>query len=119
VTDNQSNGAGGRLPAGFDDLERFVDDWALPTEKARFERRLSASLDEVRHFNDTMHPRMHEIIGYLNGYPLDGLPDDATTLLALARSYMETSHPVDLGWRSTDLEDAFDSDRFTMREPSC
>jgi len=118
VVDDGSGGSG-RLPPGFGDLERFVDDWALPRELARFERRLAASLDEVRHFNETMHPRMHDVIGYLNGFPLNSLPPDATTLLALARSYMETSHPVDLGWRSTDLEDAFDSDRFTMREPSC
>jgi hypothetical protein len=117
--DENESGDGQRLPAGFEDLEQFVTDWALPSEKARFERRLAASLEEVRHFNDTMHPRMHDVIGYLNGFPLDSLPPDATTLLALARSYMETSHPVDLGWRSTDLEDAFDSERFTMREPSC
>lgn len=114
------SGAGARrLPEPFGDLEVFVDDWALPTEQARFCKRLASTLQEVRQFNDTIHPRMHDIIGYLNQFPLDAMPPEANTLLALARSYMETSHPVDLGWKSIDLEDAFDSSRFTMREPSC
>jgi len=115
----EHDGAGARrLPEPFSDLEVFVDDWALPTEQARFGKRLTSTLDEVRYFNDTIHPRMHDIIGYLNQFPLDAMPPEEHTLLDLARSYMETSHPIDLGWKTIDLEDAFDPSRFTMREPS-
>jgi hypothetical protein len=119
VADQSAPAGASRLPDRFADLEEFVDDWALPTEKARFEKRLSTPLAQVRRFNDTIHPHMHDVIGYLNQFPLDQMPAEASTLLDLARSYMETSHPVDLGWSTTDLEDAFDSSRFRMREPSC
>ena len=30
-----------RLPAGFEDLERFVPDWALETEQARLAHRVA------------------------------------------------------------------------------
>jgi hypothetical protein len=107
------------LPAPFADLSCYVRDWALPSEKARFEKRVASPLAEVRAFNDAVYARIDDIIVYLNRFPLDAIPPDAQTLLTLARAYMETSHPVDLGWSTTDLEDAFPSARFQFLAPSC
>jgi hypothetical protein len=107
------------LPPPFADLSRYVGDWALPSEKARFEKRVGSSLQDVRSFNDAMYARIDDIIVYLNQFPLDAIPPEAQTLLTLARAYMETSHPVDLGWSTTDLEDAFPSARFKFVSPSC
>lgn len=106
------------LPPPFADLSHYVAAWSLPSEKARFEKRVASSLAEVRSFNDAMYRRIDDIIVYLNQFPLDALTPDAQALLNLARAYMETSHPVDLDWSTTDLEDAFPSARFEFLSPS-
>jgi hypothetical protein len=109
-----------QLPPVFADLQTYVDDWGLPTEKERFEKRVSSDLDTVRVFNDALFARIDEIIAHLDKLPLDeiaGRPADAA-LLNLALAYMETSHPVDLDWKATDLEDAFTSARFEFLSPS-
>jgi hypothetical protein len=108
-----------QLPSQFQDLQRFVARWALPTEKDRFHQRIASPLAEVRTFNDAMHARIHEVISYLDAFALDSREPQVLALMSLARSYMETSHPVDLGWQTTDLADAFPSDRFTFVSPSC
>ena len=107
------------LPTDFADLAHYVLEWALPTEKARHQKRLASSLEVVTEFNNALYPRMDSIIAYLNRFPLDAMPPETINLLNLARAYMETSHPVDLGWPTTDLEDAFPSDRFEYLPPSC
>lgn len=106
------------LPSEFADLEKFVGDWALPTEQKRFEKRVSSSLAEVKNFNDTLYSRIEDVINYLNKHDIKDFPEDAKHLFWMAQSYMETSHPVDLGWKTTDLDDAFPSDRFEFVPPS-
>ncbi len=43
---------------------------------------------------------------------LDDLPDDARTLFHLLITFVETAHPIDLNWATTDIEDAFPAERF-------
>jgi hypothetical protein len=104
------------LPAEFADLSRFVPDWALSTEKERHIAMIDRGIGELRRFYDAMLPRYPAIVAHLDRYPLDALPQDEQTLLDLAMTFVETSHPVDLNWRTPDIEDTFPMGRLEYLE---
>jgi hypothetical protein len=110
--------AAGALPAEFSDLQSFVAVWALGTEQARHRNLIAHSVAELRPFYDAMLPRMDAITLYLNRFPLEAMPPEAQTLFDLAMTFMESAHPIDLRWRTTDIEDKFPSDRFHFLPPS-
>lgn len=110
------------LPAGFEDLQPQIGEWALPTEQARYSKRLGASMDEIRGFYDAIFPRMDAILEHLQAFPADdiaALPAETRRLYRLALSYFEASHPVELKWRGPDLDDAFPAQRIEYQGPSC
>ena len=107
------------LPPAYADLQPFAAEWMLGNEKARYDKLLRTSMDELRAFYDAMLPRMEDIILFLNQYPLDAMPEDVHHLFDLAMTFMETAHPVDLRWKDTDIEDKFPADRFEFYPPSC
>ena len=83
------------LPAEFADLEPFAAKWCLARERDRYEVRLATSMDEMQAFYDAAFPRMEEAMAYLDQFPLDELPDDATNLLHLVYSLVTVSFPVE------------------------
>lgn len=108
------------LPAGFDALAPFVDEWALTTEKERHHKRIASPLDAVRAFNQAVAPHIHDIVAHLNRFPgadPDTLAPAERNLYNLALAYMETSHPVDLNWQRPDIDDAFPVDRLEYLSP--
>ncbi|MFM9970820.1 MAG: hypothetical protein ACKVQK_20700 [Burkholderiales bacterium] len=107
------------LPAQFSDLQPFVQAWAYATEKERHDKLISSSIEELRPFYDAMLPRMDEITVYLNRFPLDAMPASEQLLLDLAMGFMESAHPIDLHWKTTDIEDKFPAHRFKFFPPSC
>jgi hypothetical protein len=109
------------LPKDFADLAAFADTWSLPSEHDRHLKRITSSLDEVRAFYKALFPRMDAICRFLDRYPVAefaALPAEAKNLHYLALAFMEVSHPVDMGWRTTDVDDAFPSSRFEFLPPS-
>ncbi len=54
------------LPAGFEDLEKWLD-WALPTMAERSARRSASSMDDLQAFYDAMLPRLDAALAYLSG----------------------------------------------------
>jgi hypothetical protein len=54
-----------RLPAAFADLEPFVE-WAIPTERERYLKRLDSPIEQLRTFFDAMAARAEEIRDYLD-----------------------------------------------------
>ena len=86
----------GGLPKRFSDLEPFVE-WCLPTEARRIAMRLDHSDEELRSFYNAMLPRLDDIVGYLNRFPLKGMPREAERLLDLAKSFMEVAGSVEYG----------------------
>ena len=86
------------LPDPFADLEPFAATWCLATEPERWERRLSASLDDMQAFYDAVFPRAEAAIAYCDQFDLDGLPPDATRLLQLLHSLALVSYAVEV-WR--------------------
>lgn len=108
-----------KLPAGFEDLSRFLPEWAIPVEYDRHEKRLGLSLDEVRAFHDALFPRMEAVMAHLQRLPADGATgEEDRNLFYLAMSFMEMSHPVDLGWKRTDIDDAYPIGRIDFLPPS-
>lgn len=99
-----------RLPAGFEDLDEFVDKWALPTERDRNHARLASNMDELRHFYDTMAPRMDAAVDHLNKFEVGQMPRDVRNLFEMALSFMEISHAIEV-WGTPDIDDAFPADR--------
>ena len=92
------------LPAEFADLEPFAD-WAVPTERARYAKRMSSSMDELQAFYDGAFPRLETALAYLDQLDLGALPDDAGRLLWLCYSLVTASFPVEV-WRQPRVPDS-------------
>jgi hypothetical protein len=92
------------LPAAFADLEPYAQ-WSLPTESERSAMRLSSSMDELQAFYDAALPRLDAAVAYLDEFPLDALPDDASRLIWMYYSLMTVSFPVEV-WRQQRVPDS-------------
>lgn len=92
------------LPAEFTDLEPFAD-WAIPTERARYAKRVSSTMNELQAFYDAAFPRMDDALAYLDGLELDALPDEAKHLLWLYCALVTVSFPVEC-WRQPRVPDS-------------
>jgi len=79
---------------------------------------MGCSVDDLRPFYQALMGRMDEIIAYLNQFPLDSMPEDAQNLFHLALTWAETAHPIDLGWKTTDIDDSFPANRIEYLAPS-
>jgi len=107
------------LPPAFAGLAPYLD-WALPTEQERHFRRVGATLPEIRAFYDAVMPQIHAIAAHLDTFPgadPDALPPPERSLYNLALAFMEASHPVDLNWQRTDIDDAFPFERMEYLAP--
>ena len=92
------------LPEDFAALEPFVD-WSLATERERYAKRLSCTMDEMQAFYDAAFARLEDAISYLDRLELGALPDDATRLLWLCYSLVNVSFPVEV-WRQPRVPDS-------------
>jgi hypothetical protein len=104
------------LPGEFHDLEPFAD-WAIPTEKARFDKRLASTMDELQAFYDAAFPRMEDALTYLDDFALDDLPEDAKRLLWLYCALVTVSFPVEV-WRQPRVPDSGASSFDAVIEPA-
>ena len=82
------------LPEPFEDLAPFVD-WALETERARTEKKVGASMDEVRAFYDAVLPRLDAMIEHLEGFSDGDMPAPAHRLYLMALSLVEVASLVE------------------------
>ena len=92
------------LPSEFADLAPFAG-WALPSESARYAKRIASTMDELQSFYDAMFPRLEAAMQYLDKLPLDALPDDAKHLLWMCCALVTVSFPVEV-WRQPRVPDA-------------
>lgn len=93
------------LPEEFADLERFGADWALRTERERYAKRLSSSMEQMQAFYDAAFPRAEAALKYLDQFELDDLPEQAQNLLCLLYSLVMVSFPVEV-WKQPHVPDA-------------
>jgi hypothetical protein len=92
------------LPAEFSDLEPYAD-WALPTERERYEKRLASSMDELQAFYDAAFPRLDDASAYLEKFAIDELDDEGKNLLWLFAALVTVSFPVEV-WRQPRVPDS-------------
>ena len=104
------------LPPEFADLEAFSD-WALPTERERYAKRLASTMDEMQTFYDAALPRLEAAASYLEQLPLDDLPEDARHLLMLCYSLINVSFPVE-AWHQPRVPDSGASTLEVVIEPA-
>jgi hypothetical protein len=105
------------LPTEFSDLEPFVADWCLDSEPERYAKRLASTMDEMQAFYDAIFPRAEDAIVYLEKFPLDALPEDASRLLKLLYSLILVSFPVEI-WRQPNIPDTGTSSFELKIEPT-
>jgi hypothetical protein len=109
------------LPPAFADLEPYFAAWSLANEQQRQRYRVQSDLDTARKFYEAMLPRMPAVFDYFERIPhgdVDTLSAQDRRLYQLACAFYEASHPVEMGWRRTDIDDAFPLDRLRFLPPS-
>jgi len=104
------------FPADFADLEPYAD-WAVPTEKARYEKRLGCSMDELQAFYDAAFPRLEASTEYLKSVQLDDISDEDTRLLWLFEALVTVSFPVEV-WAQPRVPDSGASEFNAVVEPA-
>jgi hypothetical protein len=104
------------LPPDFADLEPFAD-WAVPTERARYEKRLSCTMDELQAFYDAVFPRLEAGTEYLKGVQLDGISEEDKHLVWLFSSLVTVSFPVEV-WAQPRVPDSGASEFNAVLEPA-
>jgi hypothetical protein len=104
------------LPPDFADLEPFAD-WAVPTERARYARRIASSMDELQAFYDAAFPRLESATGYLEQLSLDDLAEDEKRLLWLFCSLVTVAFAVE-AWRQPRVPDSGASSIDAVVEPA-
>jgi hypothetical protein len=92
------------LPAEFSDLAPFAD-WALPTAKERYDKRVSSTMPELQAFYDAAFARFEDALAYLDTFDLDALPDEAKQLMYLYSALVTVSFPVEV-WRQPRVPDS-------------
>mgnify|MGYP003656887004 CR=1 FL=1 len=71
------------LPPGFEDLEPFIDDWALQDSHERWMFKSASSMKTIKRFYDAVVPRAEDIISHVDEHPLDALPPPSHRLFLL------------------------------------
>ena len=105
------------FPADFADLEPFAD-WAVPTEKARYDKRLTCTMDELQAFYDATFPRLEAAAAYLEQVELDGdVTDEDKRLIWLYCALVTVSFPVEV-WRQPRVPDSGASSFDAIAEPA-
>lgn len=104
------------FPAEFADLEPFAD-WAIPTERARYAKRLASSMDELQAFYDAAFPRMEAAAERFRQVSLDGISDEDKHLLWLYCSVTTVSFPIEV-WRQARVPDSGASTFDAIEEPA-
>ena len=100
------------LPAGFEELENWVQDWSHATQNARWDKRLRSTKQEITAFYRAVQPELERMLDYCDQYPLGKLPEDAGRLYGLALMAAEIAPNVELYGGNPDVPHSFDERRF-------
>ncbi|RBM21964.1 hypothetical protein DI005_08070 [Prauserella sp. PE36] len=104
------------LPPEFADLEPFAD-WAIPTERARYAKRIASSMDELQAFYDAAYPRLESSTEYLQRVSMDDIGEEEKHLLWLFCSLVTVAFPVE-AWRQARVPDSGASSIDAVVEPA-
>ncbi len=104
------------LPDAFSDLEPFVS-WSLPTERERYAKRLSSTMEDLQAFYDAAFPRLKDAADHLDQFELNALSEEAKHLLWLCYSLINVSFPVE-AWRQARVPDSGATSMDVVVEPA-
>ncbi len=104
------------MPEGFSDLEALAE-WSLATERERYAKRLSSSMDELQAFYDAAFPRLGDAIAYLREFAPEALDEEGKNLLRLCYSLVNVSFPVEV-WRQPRVPDSGAASLEAVTEPA-
>jgi hypothetical protein len=103
------------LPAGFDDLEPFVADWALVRESERMRKRCVTDIGGIRRFYDVMIDRVDAALDHLDAFDLDAMPEPEKRLFYLTLSLVEVGNAVEF-YKQSNSRFAFPAERLVPTE---
>jgi len=83
------------LPDPFQDLEPFVDEWALSTAVERNRKRTGSMMEELVRFYEAMQPRWEAVVNHCQTISVDSLSAEEKRLIKLSFAYMEVSNAVE------------------------
>jgi hypothetical protein len=87
---------GNQLPEGFSEIEKWVDDWALPTRAERYRARLERPYDDLVAFYDGMAPHAERAIAHLDERNINALSSEDKRLMNLLFSMILVSYAVNI-----------------------
>lgn len=99
----EESGAEPLLPEPFMELVPFAG-WALETERARTEKRMTTSMEDIHAFYDAMMRRFDQIIDCLEGHFGPDMPASVHRLFLMALSLVEVVALVELYKRREEIE---------------
>ena len=86
----------------FPELQEFIDEWGHADAHQRLNKRSNADFSDIKRFYDAVVPCLGEIIGFLNGFPVDDIPEEYKPLAWMALAACEVDDPVNV-WNSSEL----------------
>lgn len=84
------------LPEGFEALEPFCEEWALPHNMDRYKKRVGSSMTELKEFYDAVEPRAEEALALLDRTPLSELDGSELRLLYLCLTLIDVSLAIEV-----------------------
>lgn len=85
-----------KLPAGFEALEAFVEQWTAATADERTRIRLERGENERLAFFNALNPRVTEALAYLDAKPLAQLDDSEQRLMSLLLTFPHIAQAVEV-----------------------
>lgn len=86
------------LPADFEDLEPFIEEWGgLETQDERYRRRQTLPMARLLAYYQVVTPRLQAIFDHLDSYPFgEPLPAPEALLLRLVMGMSEVAQAVEM-----------------------
>jgi hypothetical protein len=100
------------LPDGFEALETWAVEWALPTQNRRRDKRLASTGAELQAFYAAMLPWLERILAHADQFALGSLPERSARLFDLALMHAEIAPNVELYQGEPRVPHSFEEQRF-------
>lgn len=100
------------LPEGFEHLETWANEWAMPTQNMRWDKRLSSTSEELIAFYNAIQPSLEKILEHADGFELGRLPEKSARLYDIALMLAEIAPNVELYQGDPNVPHSFEERRF-------
>ena len=100
------------LPEGFAELETWANEWALPTQNSRWDKRLASTREELIAFYNAVLLHLARILDHVDQYPLGELSERSARLFDLALMHAEIAPNVELYGGAPDVPHSYEEKRF-------